>query len=339
MKFDNAARQYAKRVSSKQKHVLAVLKGWASFTPALAEAERAVFRNEMCRGGGYFIKGSDTGVILDPGYDFTRNFSDAGFHIREVRDVVVSHNHVDHRDDLTRIADLAAQLDPNQTVKNICFWLDKDTYKASDAVLKDLGVEAASRKPVGPCETREMSSGIRLDSFRVNHGTPRLEEPLGGVFTVPIEGDHKCVIGYTSDTAYFDELPKHLKDADIVICHFSSAKAEDYLGKVPHANHLGFTGLMNLIGKTNARLYVISEFWGGKGDIRFELIQTIKCRFREKGRTVCVLAGDIGLMVDLNRLRIRCTQCGKFVDYDDLLTVKPAAPFGRLRYLCKQCLT
>jgi metal-dependent hydrolase (beta-lactamase superfamily II) len=48
--------------------------------------------------------------VLDSGFDFLRDFHDAGFDGRGISAVVVSHNHPDQNDDLRPVEDLRYEL-------------------------------------------------------------------------------------------------------------------------------------------------------------------------------------------------------------------------------------
>jgi tetratricopeptide (TPR) repeat protein/ribonuclease BN (tRNA processing enzyme) len=326
-------------------HVLAVLKGWSSSIPIVAKVRKDAFNRQACRGGGYFIKAGAQGIVLDPGYDFLETFTEAGFHIREVTDVIVSHNHPDHRDDLTSIADLEYQhvrgLPDGTTPRRLVYYLDPDTNNLYRPVLRDCDVEIDRIKQLEPGEPKAIPPDVRCLPFKTDHGGKLLLQPTGCVLELPLPGsDTPFRLGYTSDTEYFDDLPRQLEDCRVIICHFSSARPRDYAGQKERNGHLGYTGLLRLIKNTRAEMYVVSEFWGGKGDVRFELIQKLKYDLFGAGRRdVKILAGDAGLMFDLVDLTVRCDQCHDWRNYHDIRTVKPHVRFGKLRYLCDQCLT
>ncbi|UCG43803.1 MAG: tetratricopeptide repeat protein [candidate division WOR-3 bacterium] len=327
-------------------HVLAVLKGWSSAIPIVARVRKESFGNQACRGGGYFIKAGKQGLVVDPGYDFLETFTDCGFHIREVTDVIVSHNHPDHRDDLTSIADLENQhvrgLPDAATPRRTAYYLDPDTNNMYRPLLRDCNVGVGSIRQLEPDEPKTIPPEVRCLPFKTDHGGDQLHQPVGFVLELPLPGKKKPFrLGYTSDTEYFDELPGKFDRCRLIICHFSSARPDDYVGKKKRNGHLGYTGLLNLIKNTKADMYVVSEFWGGKGDVRFELVQKLKFDLAGAGRreTERILAGDAGLMIDLLDLTVRCSQCLKWCDYGAIWTVKPDVRFGKLRYLCDQCLT
>jgi glyoxylase-like metal-dependent hydrolase (beta-lactamase superfamily II) len=68
--------------------VFSCLRGWSSAVTLLEGST-----DSHWVGGGYFLKWRGKGIVIDPGFDFIDNFHDAGYHMREVDAVLVSHNH------------------------------------------------------------------------------------------------------------------------------------------------------------------------------------------------------------------------------------------------------
>ena len=56
------------RKSSKRDNVVSILRGWSSAVTLLEGTE------QLWRGGGYFVKWAGKGIVIDPGFDFLRNF-------------------------------------------------------------------------------------------------------------------------------------------------------------------------------------------------------------------------------------------------------------------------
>ena len=97
---DTQYEKYLLKPDSERDDTLSILRGWSSAVTLLEGSER------RWRGGGYFLKWRGFGIVIDPGFDFLRNFHDAGYHGREIASVVVSHNHPDHNSDIKDIDDL-----------------------------------------------------------------------------------------------------------------------------------------------------------------------------------------------------------------------------------------
>jgi ribonuclease BN (tRNA processing enzyme) len=342
--------KYAEKGPSKLNDVLVVLKGWSSATPITASSNPESFGGRECRGGGYFIKAAGHGMILDPGHDFLRNFREARLHIREVDSVIVTHNHPDHQGDLTRIANLHLEyrnrLKPEDRPM-IRYWLDADT----NATLRDgivaLGVDGHDVKqanaPTCPeSEEQTLAPFGKTMLFGTKHGDGKTVTcPFGCMFDLPLPNGKSCTVGYTSDTVFFTELPKHVENADVLICHFGSARVDEYRDENAEGkHHLGYNGLSKLIDQTRAKLYIISEFWGGIGDQRYDLVEALRRKFKdEKRRDISILPGDIGLVIDLKTLGVYCSECREPTPCDRIRVLEPTQQFDLLRYYCPNCPT
>jgi len=93
--FFNPQSQFAPDAS-----FLLVLREWNSYTPAIPD------EGEPARGGGYFIKHKQIGIVIDPGFDFIEIFSEAGGRLCDITDIVVTHAHNDHTAELEAILTL-----------------------------------------------------------------------------------------------------------------------------------------------------------------------------------------------------------------------------------------
>lgn len=76
------------------------LRRWNSYTPIVAD------NYHFSKGGGYFIKLYDKGIVVDPGFNFIENFKEAGHRFPEIDYVFISHAHNDHTADLESILTL-----------------------------------------------------------------------------------------------------------------------------------------------------------------------------------------------------------------------------------------
>ncbi|MBA7600313.1 hypothetical protein ES703_07362 [subsurface metagenome] len=187
--------------------------------------------------------------------------------------------------------------------------------------------------------THPVGNNVDLEVFPTKHGEDLAS--VGFVMDLTLDKGLTRRIGYTSDTKYFPDLRRqHLTNCDVIIAHFSSAYLDDWGDGKEHKRHLGYTGLLKLIKFTNAKLYVISEFWGGRGDYRIELVQKLKHEIEKikSRKDFKVLPGSVGCLINLRDLKIRCSRCGKGESYEKIYVTSPEVPFGKLRYLCKNCL-
>ncbi|MBE0417980.1 MAG: MBL fold metallo-hydrolase, partial [Coriobacteriia bacterium] len=110
---------------------LAILQRWNSFTPAMAASE----------GGGYFLyrngpstEGIHSGIAIDPGYGFVKNFFAEGFGLRDISSIIVTHDHPDHLADFGAIVNLLVEAksedswDGLRKPKQVTAWLSEGAF-------------------------------------------------------------------------------------------------------------------------------------------------------------------------------------------------------------------
>jgi tetratricopeptide (TPR) repeat protein/ribonuclease BN (tRNA processing enzyme) len=329
----------------------AVLRGWSSTSPLVVQEV------SDCRGGGYFFTWAGSGIIIDPGHDFLRNFHAAGYHLRDVDAVVVSHNHGDHNQDLKAVDDLFYEMwkrtrdrEPaargetplysytlvwdTDSARHIQFEPPKADYRSEltyDFARLEQGMEDAIRL------TRPKSLPLEIRYFRVKH-SPDVPDAVGLRINCLDAADHdsRFVIGYSADTGYFDELCEDaaLGHCDLLIAHVSQPDQKDYSNPNHRKkHHLGYRGTAALINGAKPKLTIVGEFWAGLADLRIDLVQGL--------RTLCgtnaILPGSQSLRVWLPSLEVVCTNCGRAVPVDSIHVAPPQMKFGPLNYLCDRC--
>ncbi|MBD3286575.1 tetratricopeptide repeat protein [candidate division WOR-3 bacterium] len=365
--------EYAVMPGTGYKDVLAVLKGWSSFVPVELYLDYDRFGKQFHRGGGYFIKAGERGVIVDPGLDFLMNFASQGFHIKEVKHVLVSRDHIEHSANLTSIVNLENQWllydQPTRKKGRITYHLNPACHKTYLPVLADMSVGSKYERKIEPNQLSYFLDGsVELDVFPARF----CPEPdtFGFVMNLRLEDGEKRRIGYISETDFFEDIPVKLRGCDVIMAHFSvspskavkvseangecaSAELERVLRETTgsdiitaHFTSLGtsvqrpapYTGLERLIDETDAKLYIVSKFWANTGDYRTEFVNKLTYDFANRGRKVNILPGDVGCMVNLTDLSIRCSKCGAFVPFAEITVTKPEGDFGKLAYFCKGCM-
>jgi len=93
------------------------LKGWSSNIPLIAASLNDPEMESTVLGGGYFIKWKNTGIVIDPGINFLKNFHKYNHHIYDINMVVVTHNHIDHMFDMKAIFDLQREYNKGKKTK------------------------------------------------------------------------------------------------------------------------------------------------------------------------------------------------------------------------------
>lgn len=81
---------------------LVVLRKWNSYTPLLPPSRE----DFVSKGGGYFLRMGNTGIVIDPGFNFIENYLEAGFKLDDIDHIFLSHAHNDHTVELEGIFSL-----------------------------------------------------------------------------------------------------------------------------------------------------------------------------------------------------------------------------------------
>jgi tetratricopeptide (TPR) repeat protein/ribonuclease BN (tRNA processing enzyme) len=336
--------KYLDRPNSKRDNTLSILRGWSSAVTLLEGSER------RWRGGGYFLKWRGCGIVIDPGFDFLRNFHDAGYHGREIRAVIVSHNHPDHNSDLKDIDDLRYELYKRLAGKKapgsepyVLLW-DQDTHGATKFLIEapkhhhePIVLATGFPQPIH-LGKHTAKLPVRITPFKVNHGNDVLHAMGMVVELLDKNGKPALRISYTADTVYFDELPGHLANCDILIAHISQPSIEELRDasklKDVHFGHLGYRGTARLLKECQPKLALIGEFWAGFTDLRIGLVKGL----RQCSGCEHVLPAGLAMHIKLPSLEIECTECGAATPFAETRVAPPTDNFGALSYLCPKCL-
>ena len=338
---DTQYEKYIAKPDSTRDNTLSILRGWSSAVTLLEGSER------RWRGGGYFVKWRGYGIVIDPGFDFLRNFHDAGYHGREISAVVVSHDHADHNSDVKAIDDLRYELFKRLAATKesggqqyVLLW-DQDSAGS---------INFGFEKPEHRHEPVVFTSGfpqpinlarhaakipVRVTPFNVNH-TSDVPHAMGMLVELLDEkGEPVLRIGYTADTAYSEDLHENLADCDILIAHISQPSIEELrdaskLGK----DHLGYRGTARLLKECNPKLALIGEFWAGFTDLRISLVKGL----RQRSGLNAISPAGLAMHIRLPSLEIECTECKKPTPFSAIIVAPPTDNFGSLAYLCPNCV-
>jgi hypothetical protein len=217
---------------------LYVLRRWNSFTPILPEAASGP-------GGGYFLywrAGTDRwrGIVIDPGFDFLRNYEKEGLPLHAIDAVFLTHSHVDHIRDFEPI--LTGRYEKNDIIEK-WGWPKKDDdrpgldlFVSADAFRKLVPmIDAQSHTTIRKDKIRVLGSGstlnlraeydLEVEVLEARHGSddnPWLQHAVGLIFRLFSE-DHKVLtIGFTSDSRPSKEFAAHFEGCDVVVAHLGT---------------------------------------------------------------------------------------------------------------------
>ncbi len=344
-----------------------ILKGMSSSTPSLMNS---IYDTHQFSGGGFFLRYGGIGVAIDPGYHFLDNLHHYGLSVLDINAVVVTHEHIDHNNDMRLLDDLHFAIhkyEQDEKKRKIHWYLDKVSYDVAKTYQKnETGFHDSANvlhcilgKADGGSDILEMSKEITIggnDNFRLKffptkhieakraEGEKRFKKHTFGCQFVFGEGDEKRCLTYTSDTKYFPELVHYMDMPDILIANISGVYEDDLMLVKPKERHLGYYGcyhLLNDIWKRFARLpdlVMLSEFWNGESDIRYDVSAFLERQVKHKcgAEKLRVVPADVGMVFQMADGSLRCSQCGKFTK--KFLIRKPNGYKDKIRVYCDSCI-
>lgn len=100
---------------------------------------------------------------------------------------------------------------------------------------------------------------------------------------------------------------------------------------------MGCISLLKQI-KKKPEYFLISEFWCGKDDIRFDIAKYLSSQlnYECEGVKTKILPSELDLTIDLYSLKIRCSCCSEYEQ--DIKVINCTKDFGKIRYVCSSCL-
>lgn len=361
---------------------LVVLKGMSSSTPAILNG---AFDARAYHGGGLYVNWNGYGIAIDPGYHFVENMHRSGLNILDIDAVIVTHEHIDHTNDIRILDDLNFSLSEYLKEENeqhiIKWYLDSVTYdlvktlqrhgsgfhKCTSEVYKIVpeNRNIIWEKDVGEviqqcCESfrehgiqlyQKEDCGIIMRVESTSHEKNEIASTketicyLTHTFAIAIELTdnlyHKKIF-YSSDTRYREEFSDIAADSDVVIANISSIYEDDLLRLKLKETHLGYMGcfkLLEALRNNPPALFLLSEFWNAKADIRFDVARYLKeeilCLDKKAFAKTKVIPAEIGMQVDLKFLEMQCTVCRKFTN--DYIIIRPTEQYGEIKCICSDC--
>jgi len=310
-----------------EKGLLSVLRRWNSFTPIMT------LDTQESKGGGYFLYMGGKGIVIDPGFDFVRNFFQEKFKLSDIDHIFITHAHVDHMADLEALFALLQKANDNKEddeIKTVDLFLNIGSMKKLSSWLN------LEEKYIGRIHVLEEGQVIRIGDVSVTATQAKHREvidekySLGFVFEVP---GYK--VGFTGDTGWEIDgsIAQPFKGCQVLVAHLGSIlqkeiepdkEVEDRLYK----NHLGILGMSGMIGDVKPDLCVISEFGEEIGRHRGKLADGL-----EKALGTKCLAADVGTEIQLsNPPKVRCACCGGFFEKWHRYREDPL-----ILYTCEDC--
>ena len=365
---EDASKQYFEQYKRNQKERaitdrLIVLKGLSSSTPAVLNA---AFSAQAYHGGGFYLNWKGFGIVIDPGYHFLYNLHKKGLTVLDINAVVITHEHIDHTNDIRLLDDLfdnqystySSEISSCSGRKSepISWYLDEvtmnmvDVFRKHKSGFKSEGYTFISVSPKGNSYKlyEHGDTIINMYVFPTEHeqikraGITEFQTHTFGTVFELISGTRIRRVFYSSDTKYNDNIRKAAEGADIIIANISSFYNTDLLLLLQKERHLGFKGCYELLRSminNPPRVFLISEFWNGKSDVRFDVSKYLSVKINEIDdkayKNTKIIPGEIGMEFDLDSCNLRCDSCGTFSEHT--IVIRPEADNHQIRVICENC--
>lgn len=340
--------QQAEKNSKLIENALYVLNGWP------AHAQKSLLFTEESRKscGGHYLRWNGKGIVINPGPGFLDNFHRQGLCIRDIDFVIVTRNNREAYADVRSISELNHQLNkvaPDRQIlhyylhQKVCQELApflKPSFKQARNTIHKLEMYLDSPD----VERIELEEGISLHYFQATMpGSSNSYQEDEHAFNnsnlgirLELTNDvKKLKIGYLSGLTWSPLIAHHLGHCDLMLAAFGNTNAGDYSKLGYNEDSLGYYGVSTLFEELAPRLMLLTEFGGREGDIRIEVVKRMRSEQlnRSPQLSSVLLAADVGLVVDLNNLNIRCSISEASVAAKNVSVVASCESFGHLRYL------
>lgn len=308
---------------------LIVLRKWNSYTPILPARE-----DYASKGGGYFLKFQDTGIVIDPGYNFIENFLKAGFKLDDIDHIFVSHAHNDHTVELEGIFSLLYKRNKDsENPKKIKLHMNLGSFKKFSGYFdlsnptKEFYIDNIVM--LNRHQLFKLNDDIEVFTTQAQHHEMITSKyAIGFTFIFNIGSDEKRVVKFTCDTGWNSEMEKQNQEqgepfkidkVDILVAHLGSMKEKELNYNVEkglqenenvlYKDHLGLIGTVAAIHFWQPELTLISEFGEELNAIRHKISEKIGKFLNKKVSPV-----DINFRINLDDMNIMCFKTREFFE-------------------------
>lgn len=329
--------------------VFVCLKGFSSSTPLI----NPVVFNNNCIGGGLYFRYKGVGIVVDPGIGFVSLMHRNGIFIDDIDIVIVTHSHIDHNCDVATLSSLLYDYnkDKSRTSKfyrkfllcgepkeHVIEWfLDDTTLKQTEELLSCEYVHKLSElvKSIEWKNIKEID-GITIGLQAVETDHEKNKKDTYGIKLKFEEDSNVYVWGYTSDTAYFDDLATFFEGCQVLLFNISDIYINDVREIKSKSGHLGFNGSVQLLKKACPQIALVTEFCCMNGDYRHEIVRALRERLGNSN--IHILPADRGLKMSIGTKQIECTLCKTDCLVENISIARPKKEFENIHYICPDCL-
>lgn len=350
-----------------------VARRFNSYTPALP-LDKAKYYGEKSKikkysgrkGGGYLISWKNKLIAIDPGYNFIENiYFNENIRIKDIDCIILTHAHPDHVSDFENMLMLLYEYNDELSKRNLVNEHHHvDVFMNVTASQRFLSVVQSNNcvnkiKVLNQGETINLKEDYKMDIKLIKSKHKEFiwdDFSIGLLFELYDNDDITFKLGLTSDTGWYKNLDEKYKKADLLVAHVGGIKIKEIelklkkysLNELFYKYHLGFLGTYNLIKGVESKNIVLSEFgeefaWDSSSNIdnRIRLSEVLSEILSKNNIEKKIIPGDIGLKIRIPDLTVECENCGKVLDFKDVIpTTKPISTgdaYHGIIYLCNSC--
>ncbi len=200
--------------------------------------DTTVIGRQKRKSGGIIITTEENQIHIDPGPGSLNAMAEYGIHPRETTAIIISHNHVNHSNDVNAII---SSMTHNGADKHGVIISPEPEKSASEFHKKQ--VEKTIQLKPGD---RVAINDVEIRATKAEHYG---EKAVGYIITTP-----DYTLGYTGDTRYEEEIAEQYKGVNVMIIN---CKLPD---NTKEGDHLNLEDTEKLLKKTKPALAIITHF-------------------------------------------------------------------------------
>lgn len=207
---------------------------------------RFAVNKQIRSSGGIIVRAGGIQFHIDPGPGALVKAKEYGVDLKENKVLIASHCHLDHCNDVNVV--ISAMTDDGIN-KNGIFLGSKSVISGDNSepiLMKRYKEQVENYTTLMPGNKVKFGPSLELVATKTQHRDPT-------TVGVKLYTD-KFVLGYTSDTVYFEELNKEFKGCDILIINTTKP-----LGETSN-DHFSCDDAVNLIKNVKPRLAILTHF-------------------------------------------------------------------------------
>jgi ribonuclease BN (tRNA processing enzyme) len=205
-----------------------------------------VVGKQMLSSGGIVLQVEDNQFMIDPGPGAVARAADFGVNIRNNVGVLVSHNHVNHCNDVNAVISAMTLGGLDRTGVLIS---NKSAYHGDGEMKPMINKFYKEKLEKDIVLETEKRVGINEVEIKATHAEHMDASTIGFRFTTP-----RFSLGYTSDTGYMKELVNDYAGTDIMVFNCLSPGDKKVIG------HLNSSDVTKLIKEIKPKLAIITHF-------------------------------------------------------------------------------